>query len=330
MSAFDFAEEKKALDEVSATNDKALETIKKVVSDAVNFAIYMPDSVSGNDIYWQFVNGLTTIIMNANGVLFGGYVRDLIMLKRTKIPVQPNDLDVLVKEKDKEDLLNELRKHCKVFIIPCRESTKYSNLVDGVRVETYMVKARKTPFCVIRPSIKMDCVIYNGSLTFRKVLNRPDFNVNTLYMSHGAVGAVWVKPQDLMRSDEVLKQIYRDIENGTARYFGPSSDYLEYDFNRDEKGRKMVFKRTMKMLLKGFQINGLNHFLVIKDDEEDCVICAQQKRYFIGTKCCKGISCTNCFTKTVRSELNARITYRCMFHRDESGSGYSVVPKREY
>jgi hypothetical protein len=311
----------KPQDEVSAKISKLYKNINQNT---------IPNDIKGIEYQRIFNEGVVQIIQDSDGIIFGGYLLTKMMeCLYENVEILPHDIDVLVKNSSLQFFLRALKRHCDVTDITCftdkSKADDYASMANNIVVNTYLIETKESPFKEPRRSIKMDCVLYDGTPDFRKILRKPDFNINTLYMSHGALGAVWAQSTNFCYTEKVINRIQQSIKQMKAYYMGTCHETLDSEFEAYKRRRINIFKRSMKMLAKGFEVVGSPYLVIMRDD--DCVICTKQRKTFISTKCCRGISCLKCFEKHVLLELETRITFRCMFHRDDQQTGMSVIPK---
>lgn len=313
-------------------------------------------NVSFISIRTEMVAKIEQILQNFGCIIFGGAVRDgmrksiqsdlymnYITENNTNYDYEnpnehpesldrllmPNDLDVLCKLKSEGFIISKLSKYYDVNDLEdlsIDDKEKYPTVPENIKIRKYSIRFKPEMGHILRTiSVKLDLVLYDGDLNFRKILNRPDFNVNTLFKSSNGLGAFWLDNPSENDTFKMIKYIRKQIKNKRATYIG-NRLLNDDDFDVFKAARINVFMRTLKMIKLGWTIVG-SHFSAEYECGK-CPICMEfDHPIYIKTECCKEVSCLECFKKHVLQELEIRKTYRCFFHRDDKGSGISVIPE---
>jgi hypothetical protein len=176
----------------------------------------------------------------------------------------------------------------------------------------------------LQMQIKIRCHIFEGESDIPNIFHDQVFYVNSLYISHGAIGTL-LSTSNLIKNQKIIKNIKNQIAKKEAKLnMWLIQGDIEKDFETYVVLRRSIFLNILKMLMRGWKVT--NSKYTVTYDPHECSICTQNEDLFVKTDCCKGLSCVKCFRKHVLLELETRITYRCIFHRDPRGSGYSIFP----
>lgn len=242
----------------------------------------------------------------------------------------PKDIDALIKDTSLEFLIKLIKKNNYDVRLCESESVDKKNdmynLAEATELKTYDICPTGILQTIIKIYIKVDFIIYKGNINPLDSLNRGDYNINRLYLSNGTFG-VSLNTKNPVKIHNSIKEIIESISCSKADYIGVPAHKVEIDFETYAKYRKSMFNRTLRMLRAGYKIPGL-YFEVVCREVETCPICTEYQYIFIKTKCCKGVSCYNCFLQYGLEELENRKTIRCIFHRTDDGQGFSAVPDK--
>jgi hypothetical protein len=235
------------------------------------------------DIKHRFYNDIANKILNSNGIIYGGYVRDMILYKLDKsrdIPIDkrtyPNDIDIIISENNIDTLTDKIKTHYKIEVLK-NIAANYHHEKKNILCKTIKIIVSDEHNNVIN----IDCIyieeIDDLSIdTFMKEVesyfkSTPiDFRINRLAYDTNDNYVQYIKENGELElcSDEYINYIEKKI----ARcHHGIIS----------EQKLPVFTKRITKMLSKGFLVvtNNKRNKIILNKNETDnlprCLVCEE-------------------------------------------------------
>ncbi len=274
------------------------------------------------DLKHRFYTDIANKILYNKGIVYGGYVRDMILYKQDQdkdIPIDqrtyPNDIDIIIDKNNKNKLLNELKNHYKIEVKNNNNNSYPINNINNIIYKTTKIIVSDEH----NNNINIDCIFIlctndkfmeNVELYFKS--NPIDFRINRLAYLNNNMHVHYInengnfKIESLIYINYVKKKIARCHHETISEHKLP-----------------IFTKRIIKMLSKGFLVvtNNKRNKIIINKNETDnlptCIICLEDIKdtLIYQQNGCSNTCIVNCHYSCLNDKNNTDIYNKCSICR---------------